>query len=210
MPLTQDRLDALWDFSDPSASEAELRGAAAREEDPAVRAELMTQVARALGLQERCADADAVLDEIARDEPAASVRVALERGRLRNSSSGDVDDAIGLFRRAAEEAASHALVFLQVDALHMLAIADAAHSARWTAEALAVLSNVQDRRTLRWRVSLHNNHGWTLFDQRRTEAAIAEFERAKEAAIEVGTAQQVEWAEEALAEARASLDPSRD
>ena len=59
----------------------------------------------------------------------SDVRVALERGRLRNSA-GDPAAAVPLFRAAAEGAASAGLVFLQVDALHMLAIADPAHAPR--------------------------------------------------------------------------------
>ena len=60
---------------------------------------------------------------------------------------------------AAADLAEGVDAFLQVDALHMLAIADADHAAEWTARALAVLDGVTDPRTLRWRVSLHNNAG---------------------------------------------------
>jgi tetratricopeptide (TPR) repeat protein len=206
MAIPQSALDTLWDFSDASGSEARLRTAAETETDAAARAALETQVARALGLQERYTDADAVLDAIDADAPEVIVRVVLERGRLRNSS-GDAEAALPLFLAAAEAAASAQLDFLRVDALHMLAIADAAHSARWTEEAFAVLERVADPRTLRWRVGLHNNRGWALFDDGRLEDAIAEFEQAKDAAIRWGTPQQVTWADEALAEARASLHP---
>ena len=103
-------------------------------------------------------------------------------------------------------AASADLGFLHVDALHMLAIADPANGDRWTDEALAFLDSVDDARALRWRVSLRNNRGWALFDAGDVVGAIAEFERARDAAARWGTRQQLEWADEALAEARASLD----
>lgn len=203
MPLAQPELDLLWDFSDAPASEKRLRAAAESAVDPGVRAELQTQVARALGLQDRFAEADALLDAITSDAPAVRTRVALERGRVRNSR-GEPDAAVPFLRSAAEVAAAADLVFLQVDALHMLAIAEPAHAGRWTARAQEVLADVTDERTLRWNVALHNNAGWTSFDAGRIDEAIAAFERAREAAVRWGTPQQVQWADEALEEARAA------
>ena len=203
MTLTQAQLDALWDFGDAAASEARLRVATATA-DAGERAELETQVARALGLQDRFAEGDRVLDAIHSDAAVVRTRVALERGRLRNSE-GDPGAAVPLFVAAADAAASADLLFLRIDALHMLAIADADGSAGWTAEALALLEDTDDPRTLRWRVALHNNAGWTHFDAGRFTEAVAEFERARDAAERWGTPQQVRWAEEALSEARAAL-----
>ncbi|WP_203580297.1 hypothetical protein [Microbacterium hibisci] len=202
MTLAQTRLDELWDFADAPASERRLREAAAQETDAATRAELETQVARALGLQERFAEADAVLDRVSIDEAAVAARAALERGRLRNSA-GDAEAAVPYFLAAVDAASG--IAFLQVDALHMLAIAEPDQAEEWTAAALAVLDGVDDPRTLRWRVSLHNNAGWRLFDAERVADAISEFERAWDAATRWGTPQQVQWADEALAEARAAL-----
>jgi hypothetical protein len=205
MAIAQTLLDELWDFSDPAASESRLRTAAEQQTDAAARAELETQVARALGLQERYEDADAVLDRVPADSVEVSVRVALERGRLRNSG-GDPAAAVPLFRAAAEAAAgTEDLTFLQVDALHMLAIADPQHSAAWTAVALTVLDSTDDPRTQRWRVGLHNNAGWARFDAEDYAAAVSEFELAKDAATRWGTPQQVAWADEALEEARSLL-----
>lgn len=202
MTLGQADLDALWDFSDAAASEERLRDAAAAATGDD-RAELETQVARALGLQERYAEGDAVLDALDAVTPVVRVRVALERGRLRNSS-GDPDAAAPLFREAAEEAASAGLVFLHVDALHMLAIAEPARAAEWTAGGLAALDGVQDARTLRWTIALRNNAGWAHFDAGRLSDALAEFELARDAAVRWGTPQQVRWADEALDECRAA------
>jgi len=201
--LAQADLDTLWDFSDAAASEARLR-AAATAASGTDRAELDTQVARALGLQERYADAEAILAAVTDPAPVVHVRVLLERGRVRNSS-GDPDGAVPLFREAADAAASAGLVLLRVDALHMLAIADAAHAADWTREALAVLDDVDDPRTLRWAVSLHNNAGWAHFDAGRLTDALDAFLKAKDAAARWGTAQQLVWADEALAECRAAI-----
>ena len=208
MAIAQSLLDDLWDFSDPAGSEQRLRTAAEEETDAATRGELNTQVARSLGLQERYDEADAVLDGIRSPSQAGAVRIALERGRLRNSA-GDPAAALPLFRAAAEGAAGEDLVFLRVDALHMLAIADREHAGEWTARALAVLDGTTDARTQRWRVSLHNNAGWTHVDAERYDEAIAEFEASREAATRWGTPQQVTWADEAIAEARSLLSRRR-
>jgi tetratricopeptide (TPR) repeat protein len=201
MPLTQTRLDELWDFSDVPGSEHRLR-AAAHAAVGAERAELLTQVARALGLQERFAEADAVLDEVAAgpdaDDAAVRTRTALERGRLRNSA-GEAGAAVPLFADAERTGAAAGLAFLQVDALHMIAIASP-DGTEATDAALAVLDGVTDERTLRWRVGLHNNRGWARFDAGRYDEALACFVASREAAERWGTPQQVQWADEAIAE----------
>ncbi|MBN9153473.1 MAG: hypothetical protein J0I97_10915 [Microbacterium sp.] len=207
MTIAQDQLDELWDFGDAAASEARLR-AAADAASGADADELQTQVARALGLQGRFAAADAVLDALDPDaSPTVRVRADLERGRLRNSA-GEPDAAVPLFERAAEAAASARLFFLEVDALHMLAIADRDHADAWTDRALAELATTDDARTLRWRVGLYNNRGWARFDEGRWDDALVAFQASRDAAVRWGTAQQVEWADEAIAETRAAIDPA--
>lgn len=204
MAIAQSLLDELWDFSDPAGSEARLRQAAHDQTDAAARAELETQVARALGLQERYAEAHAILDGIDVSGDVVAARAALERGRLHNSA-GDPERAVPYFLAAADAASGACHVFLRVDALHMLAIVEPDQAEEWTAAALEVLEGVVDARTLRWRVSLHNNAGWAQFDAGRFDEAIAAFERSRDAATRWGTPQQVVWADEAIAEARAKL-----
>ncbi|MBN9611040.1 MAG: hypothetical protein BGO26_16880 [Actinobacteria bacterium 69-20] len=206
MTLAQADLDGLWDFSDPSGSERRLRDAAETEDDAVARAELQTQVARALGLQDRFGEADAVLDAVCAAAPVVAVRVSLERGRVRNSA-GEPAAAAPLFRTAADAAHATGLTFLHVDALHMLAIAEPNAAAYWTQHALEILEGVSDPRTLRWRVSLYNNLGWSRLAAGRRAEAVAAFERARDAAGHWGTDQQVAWADEALAEARAVPPP---
>lgn len=203
MAIAQSLLDDLWDFSNPAGSEARLRRAAGEQADTAARAELGTQVARALGLQERFAEAHEILDGIDVSDDVVAARAALERGRLHNSA-GDPERAVAYFLAAADAATAAGSVFLQVDALHMLAIAEPAEVQEWTDAALAVLEGVDDARTLRWRVSLHNNAGWAHFDAGRFGEALASFERSRDAATRWGTPQQVSWADEAIAEARAA------
>ncbi|HET6270577.1 MAG TPA: hypothetical protein VFE00_10955, partial [Arthrobacter sp.] len=100
--LDQQTLDRLWDFDNPGLSEARFRAATA---DPGFdadeRAELATQLGRAIGLQGRFEEADELLDSIDGDEPTVAVRVLLERGRVLNSS-GHAAMAVPLFEQAAE------------------------------------------------------------------------------------------------------------
>ena len=199
--LDQSELDALWNFDDPIAS-ADRFAQAAAESDRAelVRAELETQRARALGLQQRFDEADALLDSL---EPALgilAVRTALERGRLR-MSAGRWHDALPLFEEALSRARREGDVFLAVDAAHMLAIADPDRSAEWTAEALDELREAAGARTRRWAVTLHNNRGWTLIEHGLPAAALEEFVAAFSAAREVGTDAQLFRAERSLARA---------
>ncbi|KIS28991.1 hypothetical protein TV39_02440 [Arthrobacter sp. SPG23] len=203
--LEQKTLDQLWNFDDPAGSESRFRTAAEDEKyDADEQAELATQVGRAIGLQGRYEEADALLDAIDADEPTVAVRVLLERGRLLNSS-GHAAMAVPLFEQAAELADHLSEEFLAVDALHMLAIADPEHAESWTRSALEYASTVHDPRTRRWMVSLHNNLGWTLHQAGRFTEALVEFQLAEQWAERVGTPQQQEWAREAIEECQQSL-----
>lgn len=186
--MRQEWLDELWDFDDPSGSERRFRNGSAI---------LQTQLARALGLQGRFEEADAVLDAV-EDAPD---RVLLERGRLRNSS-GDLAAAVPLFEAAKDAATS---LFIRIDALHMLAIADPERAEQHTAAALTLLGGAEDDRTRRWAVALHNNLGWNLFDAGRIADALGHFELALQAAEQYGTASQRQYAQEAIDEAKAAL-----
>lgn len=196
--LEQKTLDQLWNFDDPAGSEARFRAAATDQSyDADERAELTTQLGRAIGLQGRYEEADALLDSVDADEPTVAVRVLLERGRVLNSS-GHPGMAVPLFEQAAELADHLGEEFLAVDALHMLAIADSAHAETWTRSALEYASTVHDERTKRWIVSLHNNLGWTLHDAGRCTEAMVEFQLAEQWADRIGTPRQQELAREAI------------
>ena len=103
--LDQETLDRLWNFEDPKLSEQRFRDALA---DPTYntdeKAELATQLGRAIGLQGRHEEADALLDSIdGQEEPTVGVRVLIERGRVLNSS-GHAAMAVPLFEQAGTPA----------------------------------------------------------------------------------------------------------
>lgn len=196
------RLAELWDFDDPDASAERFR-AESTAVGPIAAAELATQLARALGLAGRRAEAEGILDDLP-DEPVVRVRAALERGRLLNSA-GSPGDAVPYFEDALELAIAEGEDYLAVDAAHMLAIADTSRSGEWTERGIHLVEASQDARTRRWLVGLRNNRGWTLFDEGDLDAALAEFELAAAAAAEHGSEEQRRYAAEAVAEAQQAI-----
>lgn len=200
--IDQELLDELWDFDDAAATEARLHIELQQggPYDEIERSELKTQLARAIGLQERYDDAAEMLIGVeAAEAPVVIARVLLESGRILNSA-GKGTDAAPLFLRAAEIAGQNGLIFLQVDALHMLAIATPSNAEHWIAQAVAIAAGSPDERTRRWLISLHNTLGWSHFDAGEFEAAMSEFVTAARWADLVGTEQQRTWAAEAIAE----------
>jgi tetratricopeptide (TPR) repeat protein len=197
--LDQLALDRLWNFGDPALSEQRFRDAL---DDPAYntdeKAELATQLGRAIGLQGRYEEADALLDSIdGEEEPTIGVRILLERGRVLNAS-GHAAMAVPLFEQAAELGDHLGEEFLAVDALHMLALADSAHAESWTRSALEYASTAHDPHTRRWMAGLHNNLGWQQHAAGRLTQALVEFQLAEQWAEQAGTPAQQQAAREAI------------
>jgi tetratricopeptide (TPR) repeat protein len=205
--LDQETLDELWDFDDPTATEARLRVELEQggPYDEVERAELRTQLARALGLQERYDDAAEMLIEVeSEDAPVVIARVLLESGRILNSA-GKPDDAAPLFLRAAEIGAEAMLAHVTIDALHMLAIAKPSNAEHWTARAVDLAEASPDARTQRWLIPLHVDLGWNHFESGEFDAALAEFTEAARWADLVGTAEERQETQEAIAECSAAM-----
>jgi tetratricopeptide (TPR) repeat protein len=175
----------LWDFDDPSGSEARFRAAAATADAPD-RLVLLTQVARALGLQGRYDDGHAVLDDLAVTDPEVATRVSLERGRLLRSA-GAVDESVPHFEAAATSARRSHLEALHVDALHMLAlVAPPGEALDRHHDALAVARASSSQEARDWDASLLNNIGMTHAEAEDWGAALAAFEDALEARRRIG------------------------
>lgn len=197
--LPPDELRALWDFDDPVGSEAVLRAAAdGSSTAPGRQAELLTQVARSLGLQERFDEAHLILDALDPSTPVVAVRVLLERGRLYRSA-GDLAAAVSSLEAAAAAAQRAGLPVLEADALHMLAIADDDRSPVWTSQALGLVRESSDPEVRRWAVALENNHAWFLMERGRALEALNHFRAAHDAALAVGTPDQERIARWAVA-----------
>jgi tetratricopeptide (TPR) repeat protein len=179
-------LDRQWDFDAPGTSEGRFRAEQARHPAGSRGAlEASTQVARALGLQRKFAEADRVLDAV---EPSlvqaparVRVRYLLERGRVRNSS-GDRTAAVPLFEAALAASGDDHLPgagYYRIDALHMLGIAAPADAAlAWNLKALDEAEKANDARSRGWRASLLNNLGWTMHERGDYAEALGYWQRA--------------------------------
>lgn len=175
----------LWDFDQPATSEERFRAAAATAVGPD-REVLLTQLARALGLQGRHDEGHRVLDGIGPGEPEVDVRVALERGRLVRSAGDDVA-ARPLFAHAARLAAEARLDELRVDALHMTAlVAEPADRLPAQEAALDAARTSSDPRARDWDATLLDSIGTVHADGGDFGAALVAFEEALEARERIG------------------------
>jgi tetratricopeptide (TPR) repeat protein len=199
-----ERLDALWNFDQPVASEARFRAEAARHPAGSREAsEAATQQARALGLQRRFDDADRALEAIvgalARLPARVRVRYLLERGR-RDNSSGNRRSAFAWFEQALAASSDDVLPgadYYRVDALHMLAIAaPPERQLEWNRKALAAADAARDARARGWRASLLHNLGWTMHERGDYAAALAYWQQAlaaREASHDLARTRIARW-----------------
>ena len=181
--------DSLWDYDHPGATEKRFRDllpAALDSRDFPYLTQLLTQIARAEGLQRKFQEAHKTLDRVekallkAEADDQTRVRYLLERGRVFNSS-GKQDEARPMFIQALDLAVGSKDDFNAVDAARMMAIVESTEKQlQWNLKALDLAENSGDEKTRKWRVSLYNNLGWTYFEQRQFEEALLMFEKALE------------------------------
>lgn len=176
-------IDSLWEHDEPGQTEDALRSvlpAAIESGDFDYRAELLTRIARAQGLQGRFGDAEeslgraeALLDHCG---PGPRIRAILERGRVLNSS-GRREQSRPMFLEAFKLAMRSREEFLAIDAAHMLGIVEVPEKQlAWNNRALDMARVATDERARGWQGSLHNNLGWAYHDQRRYHDALRHFE----------------------------------
>lgn len=203
-------IDALWDYDQPQVSEARFRAALAQAADfpDAYRLELLTQIARAQGLQRSFDAAHATLDEVQAAHPAearVTIRLALERGRVFNSSS-QPEAARPHFITAWEAAQSAGEDAYAVDAAHMLAIISSGDAALdWNLKALALAEQSADAWAQNWKGALYNNIGWAQHDAGDFAGALVTFHKALEWRLAQGKPPQIRIARWCAARALRSL-----
>jgi tetratricopeptide (TPR) repeat protein len=187
----------LWDYNDPASTEQKFRElipAAQAAGDPSYTLQLLTQIARTLGLQGKFEEAHVVLDEVEEQMAGGDlveVRYLLERGRAFNSDH-QPETAVPLFDQAVILAKNIEAYFYAVDALHMLGIAaPPAERLDWNLQAIAYAEDCGDERAARWLGSLYNNTGWTLFDEERYLEALEMFQKAEVFRRDQGTPDQI-------------------
>jgi tetratricopeptide (TPR) repeat protein len=204
--------DAAWDYDDPAATEVKFReilDSTEGEAEASYRAQLLSQIARAQGLQGEFEAAHATLDKaekLVRDDmPIAQARCLLERGRVLNSS-GRADAARPVFLEAWVLSKQTGLDAHAVDAAHMLAIVgDDDESLAWNMKALELAAASTNPRARRWRGSLHNNIGWTYHARGEYDTALEHFQEALAARREEGDAKRTRIARWCVARCLRSL-----
>ncbi len=168
--------DAMWDYTYPDSTEMRfkeilplLTQTSEFSISDAYHAELLTQIARAQGLQGKFTEAAANLlkaDSLITDDmPIARIRFLLERGRLLNTI-GQRQDATDLFLKAYNFGIENKLDYQALDAAHMLGITTPAdEQLQWSLKALEIAETSEDLRCKNWLGALYNNIGWTYFDK---------------------------------------------
>jgi tetratricopeptide (TPR) repeat protein len=200
-----DRLRSLWDFDDLDASEQRLLTQLDEETTDVGRAEVLTQLARVRGLRDDFDACEALLQEAESlaGDGVARVRIDLERGR-KLRSSGEGAASVPLFQSAFTRASELGEFFLAADAAHMVAIAGQSKMLEWTQRGLDLAEAEPD--AAYWAGPLLNNLGWHYFEAGDYEAALDTFERALEVRRkDPANPQAIEWAQEAVDEARRAL-----
>jgi tetratricopeptide (TPR) repeat protein len=176
--------DALWDYSQPHETESRFREILLQipEDDPAF-LELLTQIARAQGLQRKFEKAGQTLDQVERRlgkvPSRAYVRYLLERGRV-FASSGDAESARPRFEEALKTAQKLSEDFYAVDAVHMLAIiAPVEEGLALNLQAIRMAEASGQEKARDWLGSLYNNTGWSYHNLGNYAAALEIFEKAE-------------------------------
>ena len=190
--------DKLWNNDHPGTTERRLREllpSAFDSRDLSYFAQLLTQIAKAEGMQRRLEDAHKTLDRVekvlSRVDHKTKVRYLLERGRL-FSSSGKGDDARPLFHESLDLAIASKEDLYAVDAARMIPIIEPAEKQlQWNLKALALAEESADERAKSWLGPLYHNIGWAYFNQGMYEEALYMFEKALEFREHQGDASRV-------------------
>lgn len=204
-------IDKSWNYSQTAESEATFKSLAERgleAGDTVYALEAQTQQARAMGMQQKFEEAHALLDQIKPEIPTDSriwVRYLLERGRVFNSSQ-EKAEAIEQFKQAYNLAQKLNEDYLEVDAAHMLGIAEVPENAmKWNMIAIQAAEESEDERTRKWLGPLYNNTGWTLHDKGNFGEAYDLFEKSLEWNLENGNENSINIARWTVGRGKRSL-----
>jgi len=204
-------INELWDFQKPEDTEIKFRDLlpTIRNEDVSYRIQLLTQIARAQGLQRKFDEAHQTLDEaqslLTDDLALARVRILLERGRVYNSSK-DPARARPLFLEALEAARAAGEDFYAIDAAHMMGIIEPPQQQlEWNLLALDLAEQSSDSQAKKWLGSLYNNIGWTYHSLGDYDQALDIFQKALKWREEDGPEPEIRIAKWSVARALRSL-----
>jgi tetratricopeptide (TPR) repeat protein len=203
--MAKESINKLWDFSDPKLSESRFRERLSQEEKenaPLVeRMEILTQVARAEGLQQKFDEAHKTLDTVqatlaSLGSTLVDTRYHLERGRAFNSS-GNKEKAKEDFLKAIESGKKGGHDYYTIDGIHMMAIADEpTKQLEWTELGIKMAEASNEDRAKLWLGTFYNNSGWTYFGLKEYQKALDLFiknEKFAESRNNVKDVQIAKW-----------------
>ena len=205
--------DTLWEFHKPAETRSKFEALLPEAEDSGNKdyyLQLLTQIARTLGLESKFDSAHTILDQVEKEMTGfdvVKVRYLLERGRTFRSS-GDVEKSVPLFEEAFELARKKKEDNFAVDAAHMVAIAVEGYDKRmeWSLKALKISENSSDPKAQKWKGSLYNNIGWDYHEQKKYEEALAMFEKALVFREEQKSEREIQIAKWCIARCYRSMD----
>lgn len=179
--------DKMWDYAHPAKTEKSFRALLTQAKESGEQSyylQLLTQIARTEGLQQKFTEAHKILDIVEKDLKSASsivrIRYLLERGRVFNSSE-KVDKARPLFLQAwnlGKQTKNPDIDIYTIDAAHMMGIIEKPSEAlKWNEKAILLAETSSDKNARLWLGSLYNNVGWTYFDMKNYDRAMSLFQK---------------------------------
>jgi len=217
MPLSGEQIlnfDQLWDYNEPQETERRFRQLLPKIiSDKSSYSQLLTQIARAQGLQRKFDDAHTTLDEVENmftGDLRAKIRYLLERGRIYNLSK-QTDKARPYFLEAWELAQSNHEDFYAVDAAHMLGLTEIPERQLiWNLKALDLAENSPDPQCRTWLGVLFTNIGWVYHRQGDFETALRYFQKALTKRLEEKKPEEIRMAKWCVGRALRSLKLHRE
>lgn len=179
-------INSLWNYNEPAETEARFRAIIPEAEkagNEPYYAELLTQVARAQGLQRKFDDAHKTLDTVeqmmaGKTWAVPQIRYLLERGRTYNSSN-QKEKAISLFKEAYHVAIKSEEENYAADAAHMLGIAETpSEQLFWNLKTIELVEKSTNARIKGWLGPVYNNTAWAYHELKDYEKALELHEKS--------------------------------
>jgi tetratricopeptide (TPR) repeat protein len=180
--------DAMWDYAHPDSTEIKfaeilplLTDSPETTYDAEYHVELLTQIARAQGMQGKFDEAGRTLETadsiLTANMKTGKIRYLLEKGRILNSS-GKREASKPVFLEAYDFGKENALDYYTLDAAHMMGIVEPPEKQLdWSLKAMKIAEESSDKRCKGWLGPLYNNIGWTYHDLKEYDKALDLFQK---------------------------------
>ncbi|GFT08573.1 uncharacterized protein NPIL_567861 [Nephila pilipes] len=180
-------------------------------ENRSIYLQILSQIALAQAMQKEFTEAHRTLDKaeasLTSEYELARVRILLERGRVFHQS-GNIDEALPLFKRSYKLSEEHKFDFHTVNAAHMVAIVEESvdEKIKWNKKAIDLAQKTQDKKAYTWLGALYNNLAQSYIEAKQYSEAHSAFEKCKKYAEEKGDMIVVRGAKWGIARSLRSLE----